>query len=50
MNSSDHTTHKNWTLLAVCLGTFMMIVDITIVVVALPSIRSSLHTSFSEVQ
>jgi EmrB/QacA subfamily drug resistance transporter len=51
MNSpSAHTPHKNWTLLAVCLGTFMMIVDITIVVVALPSIRSSLHTSFSEVQ
>src|ERR1700761_2132444 len=46
-----HTTlHKNWTLLAVSLGTFMLIVDITIVVVALPSIRTSLHTSFSEVQ
>jgi EmrB/QacA subfamily drug resistance transporter len=44
------TAHKNWTLLAVSLGTFMLIVDITIVVVALPSIRTSLHTSFSEVQ
>lgn len=42
--------HKNWTLLAVCLGTFMLLVDITIVVVALPSIRTSLHTSFSDVQ
>jgi EmrB/QacA subfamily drug resistance transporter len=50
MNTPTRTPHKNWTLLAVCLGTFMMIVDITIVVVALPSIRSSLHTSFSEVQ
>lgn len=43
-------THKNWTLLAVCLGTFMLIVDMTIVVVALPRISASLHTSFSEVQ
>lgn len=42
--------HKNWTLLAVCLGTFMLLIDITIVVVALPDIRHSLHTSFSEVQ
>src|SRR6202522_4352197 len=44
------TPHKNWTLLAVCLGTFMLLIDITIVVVALPDIRSSLHTSFSDVQ
>jgi EmrB/QacA subfamily drug resistance transporter len=49
MPTNNHL-HKNWTLLAVCLGTFMLIVDITIVVVALPTIRSSLHTSFSEVQ
>jgi EmrB/QacA subfamily drug resistance transporter len=42
--------HKNWTLLAVCLGTFMLLVDITIVVVALPDIRTSLHTSLSDVQ
>jgi EmrB/QacA subfamily drug resistance transporter len=42
--------HKNWTLLAVSLGTFMLLVDITIVVVALPDIRASLHTSFSDVQ
>jgi len=42
--------HKNWTLLAISLGTFMLLIDITIVVVALPDIRSSLHTSFSDVQ
>ena len=42
--------HKNWTLVAVSLGTFMLLVDITIVVVALPSIRGALHTSFSDVQ
>src|SRR3984885_2282038 len=47
---TSSATHKNWTLLAVSLGTFMLLVDITIVVVALPSIRGSLHTSFSDVQ
>ena len=48
--NTDNTLHKNWTLFAVCLGTFMLLVDVTIVVVALPSIRASLHTSFSDVQ
>jgi EmrB/QacA subfamily drug resistance transporter len=38
------------TLLAVCLGTFMLIIDVQIVVVALPSIRVALHTSFSDEQ
>jgi EmrB/QacA subfamily drug resistance transporter len=42
--------HKNWTLLAVSLGTFILLIDITIVIVALPSIRQSLHTSFSDIQ
>ncbi|HTW11115.1 MAG TPA: MFS transporter, partial [Solirubrobacteraceae bacterium] len=50
MPSSNPTPHKTWTLLAVCLGTFMLLIDITIVVVALPSIRGALHTSFSEIQ
>ena len=42
--------HKNWTLAAVLLGTFMLLVDVTIVIVALPDVRSSLHTSFSDLQ
>ncbi len=48
----QHTgsVHKAWTLTASCLAMFMLILDITIVVVALPSIRASLHTSFSDVQ
>src|ERR1700742_2998863 len=50
MLSSPSHPHKNLTLLAVCLGTFMLLIDITIVIVALPSIRSALHTSFSDVQ
>jgi EmrB/QacA subfamily drug resistance transporter len=48
--TTDKAPHKNWTLLAVSLGTFMLLIDITIVVVALPSIRTSLHTSLSDVQ
>src|SRR3984957_12973291 len=51
MNSAlPASPHKNWTLAAVLLGTFMLLVDITIVIVALPDIRGSLHTSFSDVQ
>ncbi|HEY2687146.1 MAG TPA: MFS transporter [Streptosporangiaceae bacterium] len=41
---------KWWTLLAVCLGTFMLLVDVTIVNVALPSIQRDLHASFSQLQ
>jgi EmrB/QacA subfamily drug resistance transporter len=50
MLSSPSHPHKTLTLVAVCLGTFMLLVDLTIVVVALPSIRSALHTSFSDEQ
>src|SRR6516165_8558169 len=41
---------KWWTLVAVCLGTFMLLVDITIVTVALPDIQRALHSSFSDLQ
>ncbi|MEU5048947.1 MFS transporter [Streptomyces sp. NPDC021096] len=37
-------------LVAVCLGTFMLLVDVTIVVVALPDMAGSLHTSFADLQ
>ncbi|SEL51196.1 MFS transporter [Streptacidiphilus jiangxiensis] len=41
---------KWWTLVAVCVGTFMLLLDVTIVVVALPDIQRALHASFSDVQ
>src|SRR6202142_3349248 len=42
--------NKWWTLVAVCLGTFMLLLDITIVNVALPDIQRSLNSSFSDLQ
>ena len=41
---------KWWTLIAVCVGTFMLLLDVTIVNVALPSIQASLKSSFSDLQ
>ncbi len=39
-----------WTLTAVGVATFMLLLDITIVNVALPDIQRSLHASFSDLQ
>lgn len=41
---------KWWTLLAVSVATFMLLLDITVVNVALPSIRDDLDASFSDLQ
>jgi EmrB/QacA subfamily drug resistance transporter len=41
---------KWWTLVAVCVGIFMLLIDITVVNVALPSIQRELHSSFSDLQ
>jgi EmrB/QacA subfamily drug resistance transporter len=46
----DHPGNKWWTLVAVCLGTFMLLLDITIVNVALPDIQDALHSSFTGLQ
>ncbi len=41
---------KWWTLVAVCVATFMLLLDITIVNVALPAIERALNASFSDLQ
>jgi MFS family permease len=42
---------RKWSpLIAICLGTFMLLVDVTIVNVALPSMTHDLKTSFSSLQ
>jgi EmrB/QacA subfamily drug resistance transporter len=41
---------KWWTLIAVCTATFMLLLDITVVNVALPDIQRSLDATFSELQ
>jgi EmrB/QacA subfamily drug resistance transporter len=41
---------KWWTLVAVCVATFMLLLDITVVNVALPYIERDLHSSFEDLQ
>jgi len=41
---------KWWTLLASCLATFMLLLDVTVVNVALPDIRADLRGTFTDMQ
>jgi EmrB/QacA subfamily drug resistance transporter len=41
---------KWWPLVAVCAGAFMLLVDVTIVNVALPDMARQLHTTFTDLQ
>ena len=43
-------SRKWWTLMCVCVAVFMLLLDTTIVAVALPSISGSLHTTFSQLE
>ncbi|MBE7189274.1 MFS transporter, partial [Jatrophihabitans endophyticus] len=49
-DASGAAGNKWLTLVAVCLGTFMLLLDVTIVNVALPDIQDALHSSFSDLQ
>ncbi|HEY6760033.1 MAG TPA: MFS transporter [Baekduia sp.] len=42
--------HRWWTLGAVCVATFMLLLDVTIVNVALPDIQQDLKSSFEDIQ
>jgi EmrB/QacA subfamily drug resistance transporter len=46
----EQSRNKWWTLGAVCVATFMLLIDITIVNVALPAIAKDLHSSFTDLQ
>jgi EmrB/QacA subfamily drug resistance transporter len=48
--SSPEVSGRWWTLAIVTVGTFMLMLDLTVVNVALPDLRSALHVDFSGLQ
>src|SRR3954471_11305131 len=44
------SSQQRWTLVLVCTAVFMLLLDITVVSVALPSIQRDLHASLSDLQ
>lgn len=50
MSQHERPSNKWWTLTAVSIAIFMLLLDITVVNVALPDIRRSLNSSFTDLQ
>src|ERR671910_2818638 len=50
MDGETKMTRKWWTLFAVSVATFMLLLDITVVNTALPAIEADLGASFTELQ
>lgn len=50
MSDATSPAGRRWTLLLVCSAVFMLLLDVTVVTVALPEIRADLDASFAEVQ
>ena len=50
MDTASASSAKKWTLLAVCLTTFMLLLDITVVVVALPNMQERFDASLTGLQ
>src|SRR3982751_5080001 len=48
--ANEHDPRRWWTLVLVCVAIFMLLLDITIVNVALPDIQRELHSSFTDLQ
>ena len=48
--STAFSRHQRATLIVTCVGTFMTLLDVSIVNTALPSIQRGLHESFSQLQ
>ena len=44
------SSRQRWTLVLVCTATFMLLLDVTVVSVALPSIQRDLRASLSDLQ
>lgn len=47
---SGPAPHRWWALALVCVTTLMLVLDVTVVIVALPDIQTSLHTNLSSLQ